>query len=83
MISSYVEVLQSIYSILHLELHEVWLVVCRKSELGGKVCRQHRDSLDGLDKGIVDLLLVSLALVTDDGWLWCVSQEKFFLTLSR
>ncbi len=64
-----------------LEFHQVRFVGAYQSELCGQVCFQHRGGCNSLEKGFVDLLLVGLALVTDNGRLWCVSHEKFGLPI--
>lgn len=66
----------------HLEDHLVRLVALSQTELGGEVSLHHGGGLDGLDDGGIDLLLVGLALVGDDGGLGGISLEEFFLTLA-
>jgi hypothetical protein len=59
----------------------VWLVAGRQREMSGEVSFQHISCLDDLLKIGINLLLVSLALVTDYCRLGGVSGEKFSLTL--
>ena len=66
----------------HLEDHLVRLVAISQTELGGEVSLHHGGGLDGLDDGGIDLLLVGLALVGDDGGLGGVALEEFLLTLA-
>lgn len=66
----------------HLEDHLVRLVAVSQTELGGEVSLHHGGGLDGLDDGGIDLLLVGLALVGDDGGLGGIALEEFLLALA-
>jgi hypothetical protein len=60
--------------------HQMRLVCRSQRELCGKVSLQHRGGGDGLQKGIVNLLLVGLALVANNGSLGGISHEEFLLS---
>lgn len=68
-----------LYFIQPLEDHLMWLVGLRKSETSCKVSTEHRNSLDSFHQGSIHSLLVSLALVRNDGSFGCISSKELLL----
>lgn len=58
------------------------LVALSQTELGSEVSLHHGGGIDGLEDGGIDLLLVGLALVGNDGGLGGVALEEFLLALA-
>jgi len=69
-------------AILNLELHHVRLVSPVQTELSIQISTEHGSGINGLEHGSVDLLLVGLALVRDDGGLGRVAGEELRLSLA-
>eukprot|EP00558_Chaetoceros_sp_UNC1202_P007593 CAMPEP_0197235034 /NCGR_PEP_ID=MMETSP1429-20130617/2578_1 /TAXON_ID=49237 /ORGANISM="Chaetoceros sp., Strain UNC1202" /LENGTH=198 /DNA_ID=CAMNT_0042693545 /DNA_START=63 /DNA_END=659 /DNA_ORIENTATION=- len=61
---------------MHLEDHVVGLVAVLQGELGIQVSLEHRNGIDGLHQSGINRLLVSLALIGNNGSLGCITCEE-------
>lgn len=59
----------------------MWLVSRSQRKLCSKVGLQHVSRGHSLQKGRIDLLLISLALVGHDRWFRCISHKEFVFSL--